>query len=144
MKTYIENTESKHITVLKKQEDKINHSISEITQNIGVHKKILDSNDVCLLSKYKSRNAEFRRFLSHCKVTKFFFSKNRHRTTISTVGSLPELSITRQERLCKFVSSDTNAPHSEILLQDELLNLEYSKKFFNGENYFEIAKVQCY
>lgn len=61
LKTDIENTESNHLTVLKKGENKINNTLTEFTERISELKKVLDSNDVCPLSKYKSRNAEFRR-----------------------------------------------------------------------------------
>lgn len=60
-KTDTENTELSHLTVLKKGEDKINNTLTEFTERISELKKVLDSNDGCPLSKYKSRNAEFRR-----------------------------------------------------------------------------------
>lgn len=60
LKSGIVKTESEHIVFLQKQEDEINRSISEMSQTIGDLKKLKDSNDVSLLCKYKSRNAEFR------------------------------------------------------------------------------------
>lgn len=55
--------ESEHLSVLKKQEDEIKQSVLEITQSICKMKKILDSNDVYLLSEYKSRNVEYRKLI---------------------------------------------------------------------------------
>lgn len=62
MKSDIKNTELDNLDVLKKQEAEINQILSEITYSISELRKFLDSNDVNLLSKYQSRNAEFRRF----------------------------------------------------------------------------------
>lgn len=54
--------ESKYLADLNKQEGEIKQSILKITQNIEQIKKVLDSRDVNLLSRYKSRNAELKRF----------------------------------------------------------------------------------
>nr|XP_034317207.1 uncharacterized protein LOC117686446 [Crassostrea gigas] len=61
MKSEIFEMEEKYLNILKKQEDEITHydNISEITQKIDKLRKLLDSNDVCLVSNYKSRHFEF-------------------------------------------------------------------------------------
>lgn len=51
LKSDIQEMESEHLSVLKKQEDEIKQSVLEITQSFCKMKKILDSNDVYLLSK---------------------------------------------------------------------------------------------
>lgn len=50
------------MSALHKNESDIERRISKIEQIIQAQKKILDSSDVCLISAYKSRNAEFKRF----------------------------------------------------------------------------------
>ena len=60
---------TKHLTVIRKQEDAINHTITEIEQTILDLKKLLNTNDVCHVSKYKSKNEEFRRMPAQFQVT---------------------------------------------------------------------------
>lgn len=54
------NTEQ--MSALHKNESEIERRISEIKQIIQDQRRILDSSDVCLISTYKSRNAEFKKF----------------------------------------------------------------------------------
>lgn len=99
LKSDIEKTESENVSVIKKQEVKINNSLSEITHSINELKKLLDSNDANLLSTYKSRNAEFRRLPPKLVITLPHFSPQRIDTDqlFQQFGSLTALSITTEE-----------------------------------------------
>lgn len=95
----IEKMESENLAVIKKHEDKINNSLSEITHSINELKKLLDSNDANLLSTYKSRNAEFKRLPSKLVITFPHFSSQRIDTDqlFQHFGSLTASSIKTEE-----------------------------------------------
>ncbi|XP_052681255.1 E3 ubiquitin-protein ligase TRIM9-like [Crassostrea angulata] len=101
LKSDIGKTESEHKDFLQKQENEINHTISEISQTIGELKKIMDNNDVRLLCKYKSRNAEFRMLPPKFIVTLPSFSSPKIDTEQLTqqFGSLSTLCIKTEERI---------------------------------------------
>ena len=67
--TEIDVMDSKHKTALDKQEDAINHTITEIKQVIQDLKILLDTSDVSLVSKYQSRIREFRKLPSKLKIS---------------------------------------------------------------------------
>lgn len=83
---------------IKKREDALNQSITEINEVIQELKKLLGTIDVCLLSKYQSRNCEFSNLPAEIKITlPTFKAHEMNRNLIDQqFGSLSKHAITYQ------------------------------------------------
>ena len=64
MQSELDDINSKNLSDIAKQENNIQNKMTEISQMILNLKTLLDSKDVSGVSKYKSRNAEFRKMPS--------------------------------------------------------------------------------
>lgn len=69
MHSEIAGTEATHQSFLDRKEKELNSTIDEISQFIMNLKRLLDSSNVSLVSKYKSRNEKFRLLAAHIKIT---------------------------------------------------------------------------
>ena len=60
---------TQHLAAIEKQEDVINNALHEIKQTIQDLKTLLDTSDVGLVSKYRSRIEEFRKLPHKLKIS---------------------------------------------------------------------------
>nr|XP_022310447.1 E3 ubiquitin-protein ligase TRIM36-like [Crassostrea virginica] len=70
----IEEMDEQHLAAITTQEDVINKALHAIKQVILDLQKLLDSDDVCLVSEYTSRNEKFRSLPAQFQVTLPTFS----------------------------------------------------------------------
>nr|XP_022304505.1 uncharacterized protein LOC111111680 isoform X2 [Crassostrea virginica] len=92
----IEEMDEQHLAAITTQEDVINKALHEIKQVILDLQKLLDSDDVSLVSEYTSRNEEFRKLPAQIQVTLPTFSPQEINSDqlYQQLGSLSQLFIT--------------------------------------------------
>nr|XP_022342328.1 uncharacterized protein LOC111136045 [Crassostrea virginica] len=98
--TEIDAMDSKHQTVLNKQEDAINNTIIEMKQVIQDLKSLLDTCNVNLVSKYQSRIEEFRKLPHKLRISLPHFQpvKINREQILKMFGSLTHISIETEEQ----------------------------------------------
>lgn len=101
MKSEVSEVKLKYLNVLQKQEDEITNNISEITQSIAELRKLMRSNDVFLVSDYKSTHIEFRKLPPLLNIPLPTFSETKINTDIlcQQFGFLSVPSMTTQEQV---------------------------------------------
>lgn len=132
LKSDIQEMESEQLSVLKKQEDEIKQSVLETTQIIFKMKKILDSNDVYLLSEYKSRNVEFRKLPPKLIVSLPTFTPRRINTEklSKQFGSLSAPSFSKK---ANFSSLNITLFH-DLLEQDDSFESTVQDETYEGKD----------
>ncbi|XP_022309601.2 uncharacterized protein LOC111115232 [Crassostrea virginica] len=155
----IEEMDEQHLAAITTQEDVINKTLHEIKQVILDLQNLLDSDDVCLVSEYTSRNEEFRSLPAQFQVTLPTFSPqeiNREQL-YQQLGSLSQIVITNPlidegartteengglKKTPAAVSSPLARPLSDKLLSDTPRILNDIQTEFGGYNNV-LNKVSC-
>ncbi|XP_078330632.1 uncharacterized protein LOC144624624 [Crassostrea virginica] len=108
----IDEMNRQHIAAIEKQKDVINKAFHEIKHVIQDLKSLLDTGDVGLVSKYRSRIAEFRKMPTILKISlPNFLPKNINTEEIlKQFGSLSPLSIETKEQRYTVPSSPPARP----------------------------------
>nr|XP_022334074.1 uncharacterized protein LOC111131037 [Crassostrea virginica] len=96
----IDEMNAQHLAAIEKQEAVINKALHEIKQVIQELKSLLDTSDVGLVSKYRSRIAEFRKLPHKLKISlpNFLPQKINREELLKQFGSFSPLSIETEEQ----------------------------------------------
>nr|XP_022308185.1 tripartite motif-containing protein 45-like [Crassostrea virginica] len=115
----LDDIETQHTTAIEKQEDVIHKALNEIKQVIQDIKSLLDTSDVGLVSKYRSRVEEFRNLPPNLKISlPNILSQNINREELlKQFGSLSPLSIETEEQEYTVPSpeAESSAPARPLL-----------------------------
>ena len=116
MQSEIDDMNTKHLTVIGKQEDAINHTITEIEQTILDLRKMLNTSDICHVSKYKSKNEEFRSLPAQFQVTLPTFTPQKINVEqiYQQLGFLSNLVITTGEEWSMKTSGAESSPLASL------------------------------
>ncbi|XP_078313318.1 uncharacterized protein LOC111112566 [Crassostrea virginica] len=96
----IDEMNAHHLAAIEKQEGETNKALHEIKQVIQDLKSLLDTSDVGLVSKYRSRVAEFRKLPHKLKISlpNFLPQKINREELLKQFGSFSPLSIDTEEQ----------------------------------------------
>lgn len=145
LKSDVEEMESKHLDILKQQEDDIKRSISEIIETIVELKELLNSSDLSLVSAYQPRNAKFRRLppkvevslpcFTPKKVSKDYIYQQFGSISASSIKTKEHESVTKD-----FLSFDFS-PSDKLLIDNKVRIIADVNTVYRGSN--KIHSVSC-
>nr|XP_022304489.1 uncharacterized protein LOC111111674 isoform X2 [Crassostrea virginica]XP_022304490.1 uncharacterized protein LOC111111674 isoform X3 [Crassostrea virginica] len=140
MQNEIENMIIQHMATIDTQEEAINVTITEIQQAILELKRLLDTNEFCLVAEYKSRNVQFRKLPPKLKITlpKFQPNKINREKLREQFGTFFNFSNETQKQffISQIVGVESLAPYSPFLDAPRLIT-EISTE------YTELYNVAC-
>ena len=135
-----------HLSAIDKQEEALNQSINEISQKILDLQYLLNSNDVCLVSEYTSRNGKFSnqptefhvalltfipQEINREQIYQQFGILSKQLITYPTGQLVETQTIATEERVCSTESSDVK--HIPIIDEPQVIteiNTEFGGWFF--------------
>nr|XP_022305361.1 E3 ubiquitin-protein ligase TRIM36-like [Crassostrea virginica] len=116
----IDSMNTQQLAAIEKQENETTKALNEIKQVIVHLKSLLETSDVSHVSKYKSRNGDFRKLPAKLKITLPNFQPQRIDTKqlLKQFGSLSSLSIKTEEQGYNLPSPRVESPPPHRPLPD--------------------------
>lgn len=116
LKSDIEEMVNRHQAVLNKHEDEITVTITEIRQSIADLKKLQESKDICHVTEYESRNAEFQRLLPNINISlpNFTPQKIDRDQFLKKFGSLDQPAVSFATKECSNIVQIPGAESSTL------------------------------
>ncbi|XP_065937716.1 E3 ubiquitin-protein ligase TRIM71-like [Magallana gigas] len=128
--------DSKCEDVLSKQEDEITRTISKIKQAIADLEIVINSDDVAIVSTYRSRNAEFRKLPPKLMVSLASFTplEANKKQILKQLGYLSVLSFNKEEHGdIKDSPDDESSPLDRKLIDEPNIITDINAKHGDGE-----------
>ena len=142
--TKISKMESSYGSVLREQEKYLRSKINEISQTILQIRSLLDSNDICHVSSFRSRNAEFKKLPAKLRVSlpKFTPRTINRWQLYQNFGSLSDLAMQKEDQGDSLQASEAASPLPTNLLVDNPHILSQFTTDYEGE-FVKLSSVSC-